>query len=413
MIFRKVALERLSSPEQLDQLLEVTSPAGWMALAALAALLVVGLVWGIVGWIPTLATGEGILLRRGGVMDLVATANGQVDDVLVRVGEVIEKGQRVASIRQEGLVRQMQDTRDKRAALERDYEALQRYTAEAAQLRASENAQQRANLERNVVALERNANLLGERVAAEQKLLDDGLITKQTLLASEQSLNAARDALATARFGISDLEVKRREAEQAAKEQLLTRGTQLRDLDSQLHEQEAKLKEDVGVVSPYRGRVLELMVNRGDLVTPGAPVLNLEVVSDDLLAVIFVPAAMGKRVQQGMLVRVSPSTVNSQEYGYLLGRVNWVAEFPSTARGMTRLLANEALVTRLMASGPPVQINVTLIPDAASPTGYRWSSSRGPDLKISSGTLAGASVVVRQDHPLNLLLPVAREKLGV
>ena len=36
MIFRKVALERLSSPEQLDQLLQVTDPKGWMALGALA-----------------------------------------------------------------------------------------------------------------------------------------------------------------------------------------------------------------------------------------------------------------------------------------------------------------------------------------------------------------------------------------
>ena len=39
MIFRKVALERLSSPEQLDQLMQVTSPKGWLALAGLGALL--------------------------------------------------------------------------------------------------------------------------------------------------------------------------------------------------------------------------------------------------------------------------------------------------------------------------------------------------------------------------------------
>ena len=413
MIFRKVALERLSSPEQLDQLLEVTTPRAWLALVALGALLVIGLVWGFAGSIPTLAAGEGILIRRGGVMDLVATANGQVDDVLVRVGDVIEKGQRVASIRQEGLVRQMQDTRAKRDVADREYQSLLRYTEQQIKLKQSELDQQRANLQRTIAVLEKNAQLLAERAAAEQKLLDDGLITKQTQLATEQSLNTARDQLATARFDFADLELKRRESEQALKEQVMSRGSALRDFDSQIHELEAKLKENVDVVSPYRGRVLELMVNRGDLVNPGSPMLNLEVVSDDLLAVNFVPAAMGKRVQPGMLVRVAPSTVNSEEYGYMLGRVNWVAEFPSSARGMTRLLANESLVTRLMTAGPPIQVNVTLTADAATPTGYKWSSSRGPSLKISSGTLATGAIVVRQDHPMSLLIPTVREKLGV
>jgi hypothetical protein len=38
-IFRQVTLDRLSSPEQLDRLITLTSPAGWAALAALAVLL--------------------------------------------------------------------------------------------------------------------------------------------------------------------------------------------------------------------------------------------------------------------------------------------------------------------------------------------------------------------------------------
>ena len=412
MIFRKVALERLSSPEQLDQLLQVTTPRGWLALGALGALLAAGLVWGLVGSIPTLAAGEGIMLRRGGVMDLVATANGQVDDVLIKVGDVIHKGQRVATIRQQGLVRQMEDLGAKRAVADREFQSLVHYANEQTALKESELTEQRANLQRAIAAQEKNVQILAERAAAEQKLVDDGLITRQTLLTSEQALNTARDQLATQRFDLSDLELKRRESAETLKEQLLARSAQIRDLDSQIHEIQAKLKEDVDVLSPYTGRVLELMVNRGDLVTPGAPMLNLEVVADDLLAVIFVPANLGKRVQPGMLVRVSPSAVNSEEYGYMLGRVTWVAEFPSSARGMTRLLANEALVTRLMSSGPPIEVNVALIPDVSTPTGYKWSSSRGPTLKISSGTLASGSVVVRQDHPLSLLVPALREKLG-
>jgi HlyD family secretion protein len=100
----------------------------------------------------------------------------------------------------------------------------------------------------------------------------------------------------------------------------------------------------VDIRSPFAGRVLEVLADRGDVVAPGKPVLSVEVLSEDLVAVLFVPASAGKRVQRGMAVRVSPSTVKREEFGAMVGKVTWVAEFPSTARGMTRFLGNETLV---------------------------------------------------------------------
>ena len=136
MIFRKVALERLSSPEQLDQLVQVTDPRGWLSLTGLGALLLAALVWGVWGTIPTQAHGEGILLRQGGVSDLVSPANGQVAEVLVSVGDVIAKGQPVARIRQDSLIRQIRDNKAKQAALQSEYLTLQRSTEEQKRLRS-------------------------------------------------------------------------------------------------------------------------------------------------------------------------------------------------------------------------------------------------------------------------------------
>jgi HlyD family secretion protein len=39
-LFRKAAIDKLSSPERLDVLMEVTSPAGWVALWTLGGVLV-------------------------------------------------------------------------------------------------------------------------------------------------------------------------------------------------------------------------------------------------------------------------------------------------------------------------------------------------------------------------------------
>jgi len=413
VIFRKVALERLSSPEQLDQLVQVTDPQGWLSLTGLGALLLAAVGWGIWGSIPTQAHGEGILLRQGGVSDLVSAAAGQVSEVLVSVGDVIEKGQPVAKIRQDALIRQVRDNQAKRAALQSEYDSLQRSNEEQKRLRNRDLAQQRANLERSIDTLEKDVALLRERMSAEKNLLDDGLITKQAYLTTQQDLNTKRDLLAQQKLDLNGLELKRLEGDQQLDQQLEARRATLRDLEIQTRELNAQLGENVNVLSPFSGRVLEVLAKRGDVVTSGAPVLSVEVLSEDLMAVLFVPASAGKQVQQGMEVQVSPSTVKREEYGSILGHVVWVAEFPSTSRGMVRLLGNEALVTKLMTEGPPIQVNVALRRDRATPTGYRWSSSRGPSLKISSGTLAAGDVVVKKDRPMTLVIPTLREKLGL
>ncbi|HSS47566.1 MAG TPA: hypothetical protein VLX28_01345, partial [Thermoanaerobaculia bacterium] len=241
MIFRKVALERLSSPEQLDQLVQVTDPRGWLSLTGLGALLLAALVWGIWGTIPTQAHGEGILLRQGGVSDLVSPANGQVAEVLVSVGDVIAKGQPVARIRQDSLIRQIRDNKAKQAALQSEYLTLQRSAEEQKRLRSRDLALQRANLERSIDALQKDVALLQERVAAGKSLLDDGLITKQTYITTQQDLNTKRDQLAQQRLDLSGLELKRLEADQQLDQQLETRQATLRDLDLQTRELGAQL----------------------------------------------------------------------------------------------------------------------------------------------------------------------------
>lgn len=61
-IFRKESLERLSSPEQLDQLMQIVTPSSWIPLASLGTLVLLAIAWSIFGRIPITTTGEGILV---------------------------------------------------------------------------------------------------------------------------------------------------------------------------------------------------------------------------------------------------------------------------------------------------------------------------------------------------------------
>ncbi len=62
-VFRKKSLERLSSPERLEQLIQVVKPQDWLALATLGALVVFALGWSIFGRIPITVSGRGVLIR--------------------------------------------------------------------------------------------------------------------------------------------------------------------------------------------------------------------------------------------------------------------------------------------------------------------------------------------------------------
>ena len=58
-LFRKKSLERISSPESLNDYLHVTSPSVWLILAAVVLLLAGMLVWSSVASIDSFATGTG------------------------------------------------------------------------------------------------------------------------------------------------------------------------------------------------------------------------------------------------------------------------------------------------------------------------------------------------------------------
>ena len=62
-IFRPEALERLSSPEKLDQAIQVVKPQAWLTLSAMGVLIAVAGIWSVFGRIPLTVTGQGILIR--------------------------------------------------------------------------------------------------------------------------------------------------------------------------------------------------------------------------------------------------------------------------------------------------------------------------------------------------------------
>jgi hypothetical protein len=269
-LFRQVALERLSSPDQLDRLMQITDPKGWVALLALLGLTLAMVLWGIFGSVATNVGGQGVLVREGGAYRVYADAPGQIASVAVKRGDLISEGQVIA--------------------------------------------------------------VLQPRGAAPTE-----------------------------------------------------------------------------ITSPAAVRVLELTVEVGTFVNAGTPIMEFDFPERPLVAVLYLSSSVGQQVQPGMPVQLSPLAVKREEFGFMLGRVKSVAQFPSTELGMLAVLPNESLVRQLYAAsdGSPLEILVEVERDE-TPSGFKWSSSQGPPISIRAGMLCTAEVTLSEQRPISLALPIFR-----
>lgn len=410
-IFRSVSLERLSSPEQLDQLMQVTTPRGWLGLAAMGGLLATAIVWSIFGNVPERIDGQGILIRSGGVLEVESPSGGRVADLAVRVGDVITEGQVVARISQQELVDRIRQTRAQVGELEAQHRRLVQFGETDAQLQAAYLGRQRANLQQSIAAGETTMRALQQKIDNEEQLVSQGLITRQALLATVQEFEGVKERVRASRSQLLQLDVEALQVRTKKEQEEQANLAKLFEARRELERLENELRTTSEVTSPYTGRVLELMTEQGSIVDRGNPILTVDLTGKavkNLEVVVFIPSVHGKKIRPGMEIQISPSTVRKEEYGYLLGRVTYVSDFPVTPQGMQRVLKNQSLVTALSGTDAPYEVHADLLPDPSSPSTYRWSSAGGPPTRLHSGTLAAASIVVDRRRPILMVIPQLR-----
>lgn len=414
-IFRKASLDRLASPEQLDQVMTVTSPRGWIALAAVGLILLGAVVWGILGSLSEKVTGQGMLVRSGGVLEVVAPATGQVTDIAVAPGDSVREGDVVTWISQPDLSDLLQDARERLDAQIRQHDQTVAFVEEDVRLRLQNLHQEHQNISRTIEANQATLALAGERINAQEQLVAQGLMTRTVLLAARQQFENLNQQIRDGRVHLEQIEVQRLSIRNQAMERIRTARLALDRLNNEVDQLDRQFRYASRVVSPYTGRVLEVMIDQGQVLAGGAPILSLDRDGpdvQDLVAIVFVASVYGKMVRPGMEIQISPSTVRQEEFGMMRGEVTFVSSFPASHRGMLRVLKNEQLVGELSGGGAPYEIHAELLVDPAAQSRYRWTSSAGPAIEIQSGTTAAAHIIIAEQRPISKVIPLFRRWTG-
>ena len=413
-IFRKSALERLSSPEQLDRLVTVTSPKTWLALLMLCVIVAAAIAWSIFGRLPTRVEGNGILISNGGrVVNVQAAGNGLLMEIHVNVGDVVEVGQVVARLSQTDAE---QNHRNAQAVLEERLENQARTQSETEKERTikHENIELRRRALRDRLASgEQRVEFLRSRLADEESLVARKIITRDMVANTRDEANRAAHDIAEVRNGLAQLESEKLELAASITQRRRNAEEAVNEARRQVTQIQAVLSQATIITSAASGVVTEVKVSPGALVTAGQSLFTLQSGGQYLDLVLYIPPAHGKRIKLGMAVQISPSTAKREEFGTVKGEVEWISDFPASAEGMRAVLQNDELAQTFSRNGPPYVARVKLLRDSDTISGYRWSSAKGATLPLSGGTLASAEVTVAEQAPITLIIPLLREYTGI
>ncbi|KAB8334126.1 NHLP bacteriocin system secretion protein [Scytonema tolypothrichoides VB-61278] len=527
-LFREEALEQLSSPEKLDQLMQVTSQQAWLPLLSMGFLVVIAGVWSVVGRIPLTVTGSGVLIRPRHVLQFQALSAGQLLTLNIKPGDVVRQGQVLATIDQSNIRQQLQqeiaklnqlleqnlntDRLQKQQTVlalrtlqqqQKDFEenlrresvapilhsqTLQALKQKRQSLEQSVSreqvapvlykqtltalAEKRKSLEEQKQQISALVKTLQQRVETRRSLFQQKIISQDTLLQSQQELLNAQQQISEIstqlkdldvqktssereylqnlskiddiKNNIQELEVQRTNAErdylqnlnkldeiktkikdtetqktklvQQDLEKSINKLNQIQEVRRKIAQLKLQLTKSSQVISKFDGRILEVGVLPGQVVNSGTRIGTIEAEDRNakLESLVYFADKDGKQIKPGMTVQVTPSVVKRDRFGGIVGTVTKVSPFPVTTGDIIAQVGNEDLAKSLANSNAArVQVFVHLQKDPDTVSGYKWSSSNGPALQISSGTTTQVRVKVGEVAPISYIIPILRSWTGV
>jgi HlyD family secretion protein len=414
-LFRGAALERLNSPEQLDQRIRLIPP-GMRVMAVAAAVIVVGgLTWAVFGSVPTRVTGQGVLLADGkGSYTVQPVTTGPIIELLVKRGDHVEAGTVVARLQQDSLNAQLASATGRVAALQEDLVRLRK--SDAAEIIKSDDTlhRQKSAIDEQVAAGKARIERLSQVLNGYESLLTKGLLSRIEVVNMQQQYDQTVLDVANARAKKIEVEATADQKRDDLAERERQKQAEIDTVKADVDRLRAELAVGSAVKAPVAGVVEDVRVGLGDVVSPGTVIATIgETAARQFEVVALFGSANAKRVAVGMDVHIMPATVKKEEHGAMRGRILSVSERSVATAEVNAILRNPELTKSLMGDSAPLLARISLFETNETPSGFAWWSGVGPPYRVTRGTRATVDVIVDETRPIGLVVPALRRLLGV
>jgi adhesin transport system membrane fusion protein len=346
--------------------------AAHLLLLVIAAFFLVAFAWASHASLDEVTRAEGRVIPSSHIQVVQNLEGGIVEDILVREGEIVERGQVLLRINDVRAASELRETRKRYLALrgaqarlraevggtaiELPAEVLDRAPEVAASEQALFEARQRsleaeieilksqaaqreqelAELEHSIAQLERSARLASEELAITEPLAATRVVSRVNLLRLQREVSELEGELEAARLAVPRVRMAEREAGRRIEERRLSfRAEAQRELNTVQSEAaaleetlaaEADRVERTEVRSPVRGTINHLLVNTtGGVVQPGEDLVEIVPLEDTLLVEARVRPADIAFLSPGLPAVVKVTAYDYAIYGGLRGELEGIS----------------------------------------------------------------------------------------
>ncbi|APW62514.1 NHLP bacteriocin system secretion protein [Paludisphaera borealis] len=419
--------------EDLDALVEVTSPHAWASLTTLFLICGAAVTFAFLYEVPKKVHGDGILLIDKDTLAQVRShGDGRLASLDVKLGDRVAKGLKIGLLSQENLKDEIHETQTRLDELRNEDVRLTEFEQDERKTQELAVHQLRQTLQTTI-----DNNRIGLKVAemikdGSERLRSRNQLSNLDLLESLEKLYEIRNNVDVGGTKIAELSLTWLTAENARRKTALQRRLEINRLETKLDLERAKLDRTSRIIAPVEGKVTQILTAVNEMVHEGSPVVLLSTERTDSAAdevrgpsecIVFVAAGEGKKINVGDHVEVVPATVKREEHGFIHGRVAAVSEMPATKLAMETALPHPDLVESFLkkyAPGVLLRVHIhleerpagRLADDGPRNNRFRWSSRSGSAQTLKTATMCEAAVVVERQRLIHLVVPWTRKLLG-
>ena len=314
------------SPVTGAQLLEPAPAAMWSVYLMLVAL-VVAVVWSALAQVDIVTKANGRVVPDGREQVIASLEGGLLREVMVREGEQVEVGQRLAMLDPTRAEAQQAEGQAKRLALMGTLARLQAESSArplkfAPQLPAEVVAGETESFEarRNALveatdSVRRSMGLLSRELEVSQRMAAKGLMSEVEVMRLRRQINELA----------AQIQERSNRFRQDASAELVRVRTELSLMEEQMVVRDDAMRRNT-LTSPVRGIIKQIKANTvGGVVAPGAPVMEILPLGRHVLVEARVrPADIGF-VKVGQPVLIKLSAYEYTVYGGLRGVVHSIS----------------------------------------------------------------------------------------
>ena len=148
-------------------------------------------------------------------------------------------------------------------------------------------------------------------------------------------------------------------------------------------------------------------INKGDKIVSIFPDTGEEEVS----VMCYVPYTQISELASGQEIHVTPTGLNSNEYGYAFGKIIKISRHLESNQSMMNTLNNENLIKQLTEQGAVGVVQCSLDIDPKSKSGYRWSNPKGDKKGLVLGDMVNVVFITDTKRPIDVFIPYLKDKL--